>query len=422
MSLLFFLKMLADICFYLSIAGFFAVPFGLEDPLVLHAVLIALACALGRAWERPGSGDGKKGVQRFVPLALLAVVFTALQCIDLPGQAGIAGFVILLPCFVYGFYCLAKRAWDPELSESREQFLLLVKILPFMLVVGLFAIDVGRLQTHTLPHAVLFLVSSILLLRMLRQKPSVLSDRRFLLANGLAASGALLAALFFSSKAFLGTVSAALSALWSVLVTPLLVIIMAVAMVVYWLFSLLFSGTAVKQTGQEIHIDLEGAEELMEEAGLPGSSGHPVLAAFFVLLLAALVIFIIFLLFRRLRPAIGGRKGNASLEKRSFLPSQESGRNKRTVFSLAGTPQDRVRRRYAKVLKLCAKRGAEGLAGVSTMQQLQIECSVLPEGAKELEALRELYLAARYGEETDAAAAKEADRLFHALQDMFRRR
>ena len=56
------------------------------------------------------------------------------------------------------------------------------------------------------------------------------------------------------------------------------------------------------------------------------------------------------------------------------------------------------------------------------LQQLQIERSVLPEGAKELEALRELYLAARYGEETDPAAAKEADRLYHALQELFHRR
>ena len=422
MSLLFFLKMLADFCFYLSIAGFFGVSFGLKDPLVIHALLIALACGLGRAWEKPGNGKEKKGVQRFVPLALLAAVFVLQQVLDRPGQIGIAGLVVLLPCFLYAFYCLSKRAWDPQLSESREQFLLLIKILPFMLVVGLFAIDFGRLQSHTLPHAILFLVSSVLLLRMLRQKPSALSDRRFLLANGAAAAVTLIAALFLSSKVFLGTVSAALSALWSVLVTPLLVIIMAVAMVVYWLFSLLFSGTAAKQQGQEIHFDMESAEELLEEAGLPGGSGHPVLASFFVLLLIAFIILIIFLLFRRLRPAIGGRKSSASLESRSFLPSQESGRSKRMGFSLSGSPEDRIRRRYAKVMKLCAKRGAEGLAGASTSQQLQIECSMLPEGTEELERLRELYIEARYGETTDPAAAKEADRLYRVLQEKFRKR
>ena len=421
MSLLFFLKILADLCFYLSIASFFAVSFGLKGNVVLHALLIALACALGRAWEKPGSEKEKKGVRRFVPLALLAGTFGALQALDLPGKPGFAGLAILLPCFAYGFYCLWKRAWNPQLSESRGQFLLLIKILPFMLIAGLFAMDFGRLSACTLPHAVLFLSSSVLLLRMLRQKPSVLRDRRFLFANGAAASGALLAAMLLSSKAFLGAVSSALGALWSLLVTPLLAVITAAAMLVYWLFSLLLAGKLAENNGQELQVDLRSAEEILEEAGISGD-GHPVLAALFAVLMAAFIVYVIYRLFRRLRPAAGALKTGAVLEQRSFLARGEEGRRPGLGFLLGGSPEDRVRRRYAKVLKLCERKGAQGLAGATTRQQMQIGKIVLPGCEEDLEALRTLYLAARYGEKTDSEAAKEADRLYRRLQEASRRR
>ncbi len=422
MNLLFFFKILADLCFYLSIASFFGVSFGLKDALIPHALLVALACALGRAWDAPETDKQGRGARRFMPLSLLAAALLAQQLLGLTGKAGAAGLVILLPCFAYGFYCLQKRAWDPQLSESRSQFLLLVKILPFLFVIGLFAMDFGRLSAYTLPHAVLFLSASVLLLRMLRQKPSVLRDKRFLFANGAAAAGALLAAMVLSSKAFLGAVSSALGALWSLLVTPLLAIITAVAMLVYWLFSLLFSGILAKNEGQELQIEMRSAEEILEEAGLAGEGDHPVLAALFAILLAALIVFIIYRLFRRLRPAVGAAKAGVSLEQRSFLAPGEENRRSGLGLLLGGSPEDRVRRRYIKVLKLCERKGAQGLAGATTHQQMQIGKIVLPGCEKELEALRTLYLAARYGERTDAEAAKEADRLWKAVQEASRRR
>ncbi|MCR4804581.1 MAG: hypothetical protein K5981_02915, partial [Clostridia bacterium] len=132
--------------------------------------------------------------------------------------------------------------------------------------------------------------------------------------------------------------------------------------------------------------------------------------------------FVIYRLFRRLRPAVGAAKAGVSLEQRSFLAPGEENRRSGLGLLLGGPPEDRVRRRYIKVLKLCERKGAQGLAGATTHQQMQIGKIVLPGCEKELEALRTLYLAARYGERTDAEAAKEADRLWKAVQEASRRR
>ena len=409
MNMLFFLKMLGDCSFFLAIAAFFASYLGQDESLVPHSVLLAACCALGRFLYVK---KGRPGLLCILPLAGFAAAAAALL---IRKDLSAAGLLCLVPPFLYGCGCLASGRTEIEAPDVREQFSLLIKILPFMLFIGLISMDFARLSRFCVPSAILFLASYVLVMRMSRHQRSVIEEKRFQALNFAAAALVCLLALLLSSKVFLSAVSAVIKAIYSLLVTPLILLIMILASVFFWVFSHLVPQSASQQVESTFKMSEETAQEVLQELGVQTGNGHPYLAALFTVLLAAGVILCIFLLFRRLAGSRRLGETRRPGEERSFLASSEE--QKETLPRFSRDPSVRVRRRWQQVLRLAGRSGAHLAASMSTLQQAEEVNRVLRGSGEELEMLRSLYLKARYGLQADAESAAEANRLYKAIKE-----
>lgn len=409
MNMLFFLKMLGDCSFFLAIAAFFASYFGQEESLVPFSVLLAACCAAGRYIREK---RGKTGLYNLLPLAVF--IAACVICI-LRGHLAPAGALCLAAPFLYGLASLLTGRTEIEAPDVREQFSLLVKILPFMLFIGLISMDFARLSRYSVPSAILFLASYVLVMRMSRHDRSVIEEKRFQAMNFAAAALVCLLAVLLSSKVFLSAVSAVIKAVYSLLVTPLILLIMILASVFFWLFSHLVPQGASQQVESTFKMSEEATQEVLQELGVQTGNGHPYLAALFTVLLAAGAVLCIALLFRRLAGSRRLGEIRRPGENRTFLASSDG--QKETLPRFSRDPSVRVRRRWQQVLRLAGRSGAHLASSMSTLQQAEEVNRVLRGSGEELEKLRTLYLKARYGLQADAESATEATRLYRAIKD-----
>ena len=409
MNMLFFLNMLGDCSFFLAIAAFFASYFGQEESLVPFSILLAACCAAGRYVRE------KQRKTSFLSLLPLVTFIAACIICILRGYLAPAGALCLAAPFLHGCSSLLSGRTEIEAPDVREQFSLLVKILPFMLFVGLISMDFARLSRFCVPSAVLFLASYVLVMRMSRHDRSVIEERRFQALNFAAAALVCLLAVLLSSKVFLSAVSAVIKAVYSLLVTPLILLVMALAFVFFWLFSHLVPEGASQEVESTFKMSEETTQEVLQELGVQTGNGHPYLAALFTALLAAAAVLCIFLLFRRLADSrrLGGAKRPG--EDRTFLASSEG--LKETLPRFSRDPSIRVRRRWQQVLRLAERYGAHLAASMSTLQQAEEAERVLRGSDEALEKLRVLYLKARYGLQADAESAAEATRLYRVIKE-----
>lgn len=409
MNMLFFLKMLGDCSFFLAIAAFFASYFGQEESLVPFSVLLAACCAAGRYIREK---RGKTGLCSLLPLAVF--IAACVICI-LRGHLAPAGALCLAAPFLYGLASLLTGRTEIEAPDVREQFSLLVKILPFMLFIGLISMDFARLSRYSVPSAILFLASYVLVMRMSRHDRSVIEEKRFQAMNFAAAALVCLLAVLLSSKVFLSAVSAVIKAVYSLLVTPLILLIMILASVFFWLFSHLVPQGASHQVESTFKMSEEATQEVLQELGVQTGNGHPYLAALFTVLLAAGAVLCVVLLFRRLSGSRRLGEIRRPGENRTFLASSDG--QKETLPRFSRDPSVRVRRRWQQVLRLAGRSGAHLASSMSTLQQAEEVNRVLRGSGEELEKLRTLYLKARYGLQADAESATEATRLYRAIKD-----
>lgn len=409
MNMLFFLKMLGDCSFFLAIAAFFASYFGQEESLVPFSVLLAACCAAGRYIRVK---RGKTGLCSLLPLAVF--IAACVICI-LRGHLAPAGALCLAAPFLYGLASLLTGRTEIEAPDVREQFSLLVKILPFMLFIGLISMDFARLSRYSVPSAILFLASYVLVMRMSRHDRSVIEEKRFQAMNFAAAALVCLLAVLLSSKVFLSAVSAVIKAVYSLLVTPLILLIMILASVFFWLFSHLVPQGASHQVESTFKMSEEATQEVLQELGVQTGNGHPYLAALFTVLLAAGAVLCVVLLFRRLSGSRRLGEIRRPGENRTFLASSDG--QKETLPRFSRDPSVRVRRRWQQVLRLAGRSGAHLASSMSTLQQAEEVNRVLRGSGEELEKLRTLYLKARYGLQADAESATEATRLYRAIKD-----
>ena len=409
MNMLFFLKMLGDCSFFLAVAAFFASYFGQDQSLVPFSILLAACCAFGRYMRE------KQGRTGFLSLLPLAVFIAACVICFLRGSLAPVGVLCLAAPFLHGAAGLLSGRTEVEAPDVREQFSLLVKILPFMIFVGLISMDFARMSRYSVPSAVLFLASYVLVMRMSRHERAVIEEKRFQAMNFAAAALVCLLAVLLSSKVFLSAVSAVLKAVYSLLVTPLILLIMALAFVFFWVFSHLVPEGSSQQVESTFKMSEETTQEVLQELGIQTGRGHPYAAALLTVLLAAGVVLCVVLLFRKLAGSrrLGGTRRPG--ENRTFLASSEG--QKETLPRFSRDPSIRVRRRWQQVLRLSERSGAHLAASMSTLQQAEEAGRVLKGSGEELEKLRALYLKARYGLQADAESAAEASRLYKAIKE-----
>ena len=404
MTLAFFLKILSDLCFYTCFSAFFAGLSGLEGTVLPQLALAAAAAAFSRGlWAK------KTGALRFLPLALLVL------CFVLPGET--PGRVILIPPAVYVLWTVFRCRFDLGYFSAADVFSWECKILPLP---ALFALVLGQsslVERFSVPYFLVFALSSILLLRMLRHDEETLRQPRFRLMNGLSILGLCLVCGVVGSELFRNLLGLVLKAVWKVLSIPALLILGGVGAGMIWLLDsvlpdeLNFEG--IKQEALEFPT---GTEDLWQDQ-LTEQTGDPSRAVLFVIsgLLIALAVLAAVLLFRKLAASRRTEEGASSQQRRFAASAMPPPQRPLTRLS-ARTPDLQVRYWYQQLLRKTRQEGGELRADMDTRQQNWVEEDIFPKHRPAVTRLRQLYLPARYNGRATEQDAKEAKDLYRQIK------
>ena len=202
----------------LSLAGAAAVP--------LVPALSALCCVLSSLLSR------KKAQLRFLPLSLLASAFFFIR--------GFADFLLYLPPLIYCAYICVRADFEPDYEGSASYFRTAAPALSAALLLVVIFGGAGA-AAKVLGYFVVFLVSGVLMLRLLRHNAQNRREWRLQIIDLALLVLCCGAALFFSSGAFLGAAGGLLSLIYDKLIAPLLLALAYALSYVFLLFSGLFS-------------------------------------------------------------------------------------------------------------------------------------------------------------------------------------
>ncbi|MCD8368211.1 MAG: hypothetical protein LUC48_09350 [Clostridiales bacterium] len=388
------LKLLSDLGFYYAFGGFFVVLAGANASVLVAAYAVQSLTGLLTYLLR------ERGWLRFLPLALLAVGWL------LPGGS-IAAWVAIAPSALYVAWLTAGRRYLPEWGRQVDIFSVFWKaLLAFCLFMLL--INCGEiLAAITIPIGLVGLTCCVLLTRSLRHDLTVCCQPRYQAMNLFLAAGVGLTALALSSKAFLQSCGTALWWIYETVFAPILMavgqLLVMVMQVILWLFSWVqFNVTGEEQEAQSLNLD--GAEDILGDLEASENNGELFsrVCIALVLILAAILLVLVFRWLSR-------NSGTAARQPTSrSVRSAVSGQTARPPSRFDRSPVQRVRLQYQKFLALYRTRGLE--QKISDTSQEVASKSVYSFDPAKVQALRQLYIAARYNDQAtkeDAARAKE---------------
>lgn len=397
MSILYGLNYFVDVLLYFAILGCVGLLAGTSDRLFFIPVILFAACTLCHLLS------GKKNEKlRFLPLALF------IPCMLLARGWG-ERILCVAPSVYLCFYLKNNRGLADYYYVARKFRSAMVGLCAVLFFV---AISPAHSWGKGLLFLFLYLTLIIYLLRMLRHDDKTVKSTRFKLMN-LTGVGAVCAAGFGLSRPAVVAVLARIWALFRdvVLARVLSLLLWLVELVLYGfnlLVGWLFPYRPIEMSYGEIPVmEMEGDMETVM-AAMEENTVNPVVRAIVIgigaLLAGAILIALVRLLSRQT-----ARMGTANEDdERENLTEAEAaprpGRLRRR------DPEDGVRWYYLRALQSLRAKGGTVTQYMNT-EQIRDENAELTDLAA-MNRLREIYLPARYGEQTpspaDVQAAREA--------------
>ena len=174
MNLLFALRMLTDLCYFMFIVSSITSKFAHSGLLMTSPFIMAvsgyLCCTLWQKFPR-------KRILRLLPLTLCAAAFIFTKtAVD---------YVVTVPMVIYLFVVVLREKMTIGYEPTLDRFYLLLKILPAGLLFTVLASNMDGFTEVMMPYLFFFLIVSVMLLRMLRHSDQVNSDNKFRLMNAL---------------------------------------------------------------------------------------------------------------------------------------------------------------------------------------------------------------------------------------------
>ncbi len=398
------LKILSDLGFYLSIAGLIGALFGAPGPLIFGGWFVLTAAGF-LAWLLRRSG-----VWRFLPFVAAAAYFFF-------AHYRLAEGAVFLPAFAYVVYLAAVRRFEPDQDVEKQIFSIFWKLL---IVVTLFSLiaGVGQYISHVaLPIGLITMLCQILLIRGLRHEEEVRNRPRYQLSELLLLASVGAVILFLGSETGVRLIGAGLKGIYNVVLYPIFELLVRVAIIVFtgvawvgkyvwkWIMEL-FELRKQDHVPVEIAPYSEHLRELYVGEGQSVETPRKIIIALIIVAVAVLL----FLVFRwmskraRKRPETPGVIDDRSVEKpaEAAVAAKERG----TVAQ--------VRSAYRRYLKLGAAQGLRPQRSDTTLDIRKRFSRIFPDDASD--ALREIYLRARYDGHADREDASRAKALIAQLK------
>ncbi|MCL2126125.1 MAG: hypothetical protein FWH33_09095 [Oscillospiraceae bacterium] len=371
------LKILCDICFYLAFANTIASLAG-GDPVVYSLPFFAVAVYLSTAFA-------PKGKIRYASLILLPAIFLVVPIT-------LANAAVLLPVIVYTVISVRKLTSIPEtFSYNRIFFLFLKLYLPFMIAFWAFG---GRnhLEAASLLFAFVFLVLSVMLMRMLRHTPETLAQRRFKIINISEVVVVVAVGVALGTKSVLSVLGAALRLLYLNVISPLLwFLFTCVVYILTPLFNLI--GPFKTKERPPIELEMAGMDEMLdEEIDFTNVRAQEVIKAVLIIIGIALAILLIIKLFKRIMAFDEGETDSSqSGTARSSIPDAPAPHKRRHAGD------NHVRAIYKRFIIAGQRHGIDRLPGMTTADYKNMMLQNF-DSVADAETFRNIYIDVRYGE------------------------
>lgn len=400
MLMMVLLKIISDLGFYLTVVGFLLAHFGAKPELMFAGAGIVSAAFLCTYFLR------ERGILRFLPLLGLAGLYF------LPGME-IIDYVTAAPMAVYTVFLCISKAYEPEWDRQVSILSLFWKVFAGVFLLNILFGDPEFLIRTAIPAGIVTLAADILLARSLRHEPSVYRSARYQLVNLAAVAAVLLVAAFLSSPVFLSAVTTALVLFYEHVAGPLLMFLIYAAIgLARRALDLL---TLLRREG-ELEFQLEPVElsQLAEDLQLEGEYQQAdilwllrALEALGILLACALLVLFFLYLARRARdtPTSG-----SSMDERFSLDDEAP----EIWDSASDSNVRRVREAYRRFLRLVRKRELDLNRSDTSADVSERVRGAFPR--EETDALRALYLAARYNDRATREDALAAQELYSKLK------
>lgn len=393
------LKILSDLGFYLSIAGLIGALFGAPSVLIFGGWFVLTAAGF-LAWLLRN-----RGVWRFLPFVGAAAYFFF-------AHYQLAEAAVFLPAFAYVVYLAAVRRFEPNQDVERQIFSIFWKLL---IVVTLFCLiaKVGQyISDVALPIGLVTMLCQILLIRGLRHEEEIRNRPRYQLTELLilAVIGAVI--LFLGSETGVKLIGAGLKGIYTIVIYPVLMLLMQIALFLFrgvvWVGKYVWEWIVeMFNLRKQQHVQVEIPPYTQLDFKLYVGEGQSVTTPrkVIVALICIGVAVMLFFVFRYL--------SKKTKEKREDSPGIVDDRSTEKPAEAAVSAKERgavahVRAAYRRYLRLGAAQGIRRARSDTTLDIRRRFSGIFPD--EEAEALREIYLRARYdgrAEKEDAALAKE---------------
>lgn len=400
MTVIVFLKMAADLGFYFTFAGFFAM-MAKASGMNMLASLIIMSLSAAASFTLRG-----KGGLRFLPI-LLSVL-----CVLLP-NTNLGGMVVLVLPVLYCAYVMAKELYVPEWDSQVSIFSVYWKIFFVFIFIGMLAGKREIVYSFMIPCGILTLVCLVLLMRSLRHEEEIYTSKKYQLVNlGIIAAVGVVA-LFLSSDLFLGLVAAFFKAVYSYVVSPILLLfiylILAVMKGIAWLFS--FIKFKFEPEMNEVELNMTSTQDLFgdlsDEVGVNGETFDRVMLALGIVVGVIIAI----LVFKYLARRNGEKREDIATRDYRFAAEPPSVKEEEPDM---GSSVQKVRTQYKRFLKFCR---SEGIAFNKSDTSLDVNyrcgSSMPKEDTKEF---REIYIEARYNGKATKNDVSRAKELFSRIR------
>lgn len=380
MTLCYFLKLLSELSLLFVVADCFLSVAAVGVESLIPAVFFAAVGAVAYWMDEKHSNKTKF----LLPLLLIPMF--------LFGESFGTYLAIGLGALYVGLMIWQKRYYMDHDSQSDffriGMFAVGALSVPFVLLMKIDFIA---------PFVLLYLMSGIFGLRLMRQDASIFNETRFRVLNLLSVAGIVLLAVLISSDWFLGLAGMILGKIYDVLVIPIFYVIYACGYALYYLFiEIIFAGGYGDTTKKLNFGDMSMPDEMKDALlGEEQVNGEPFLMLLKGVFLIVGILLVLLLVYRNSKSR-NSRSKDSAREARTSVTMIRPEEKIYADHIAPREPRAAVRYHYRNFLRLCLSLGQEFPRHYTSQH---IENMTIGNFDKEtLKSMRKTYIRARYSE------------------------
>ena len=374
MSLVYSLKLICDLCFYLSYAGLICSMATGNGFFATLPYLFSCAFLSGILAE--------KGILRLLPLVLIIPALFVLK-------ENVWHYLFFIPACAYVVYYVYSLPYDVSSMEYSATYNLYFTI-AFPVSIIVFLLNKEIFEKTGIPYALMFIVSSIVLMRMLRHDKDILNQTRFKIMNTLSVLSVMAIGALAGSKQFLGFIGNIIKTIYFTFIVPVITFLFMVLMYVLTPVFNLFSTEPIALEFDYDQLNLDSAYDAFKDVE-PNEAGISlvIFRTIFFVSLFLIAVYLLYRLFKHFTTRYEARP-SVSRQERIFL---DKGKLKKKEPRI----NHQIRLIYRKFMKLCAANGIIIYPHSTTEDIAKQAGNVLGEKDSSF-LLRNIYIESRYGE------------------------